>query len=167
MGSVRRLEDEPEPGFGADDLEGVLGSMEAVAVTNRGASRRPAGDGISTAEIASGWDDGSRDDEGFAVDRVSFGMGGGERDGIVASRAAEDYGLRHSYEIAERERGISGGRYSQEMPKGLAGTLEHIVGQLDMLTRTVGVLEQRLTFMEDSLNVEGGGSAVEHEVLSP
>lgn len=163
----RRLEDEPEPGLGADDLEGISGSMEAVAVTNRGAPRRPAGDGTSIGEIASGWDDGSRDGEGFAIDRASLGMGGGERDGIAASRTVEDYGLRRSFELAEGEGDISGGRYSQEMPKALSGTLEHIVGQLDMLTRTVGVLEKRLALMEDILHVKGGGNAVEHGVLSP
>lgn len=167
MGSGRRLEDEPEPGLGADDLEGISGSMEAMAVTNRGVPRRPAGDGTSTGEIASGWDDGSRNDEGFAVDKVAFGMGGRERNGIAASRTAEDYGLRHSFELAEEKGDISGGRYTQEMPKALSGTLEHIVGQLDMLTRTVGVLERRLAFMEDILHVKGGGNAAEHGVLSP
>eukprot|EP00752_Nemacystus_decipiens_P007695 g6878.t1 len=37
------------------------------------------------------------------------------------------------------------------LPEALAGTLDHIVAQLDMLTRTVGVLEQRLTLTEDRL----------------
>ncbi|WAR26816.1 POC1B-like protein [Mya arenaria] len=37
------------------------------------------------------------------------------------------------------------------MPPQLAGTLEHIVGQLDILTQTVSLLEQRLTMTEDKL----------------
>ncbi|XP_029947488.1 POC1 centriolar protein homolog A-like [Salarias fasciatus] len=34
---------------------------------------------------------------------------------------------------------------------GLASTLEHIIGQLDILTQTVSILEQRLTLTEDKL----------------
>uniref|UniRef100_A0A4W6DXY8 POC1 centriolar protein homolog A n=1 Tax=Lates calcarifer TaxID=8187 RepID=A0A4W6DXY8_LATCA len=37
------------------------------------------------------------------------------------------------------------------VPPGLAGTLEHIIGQLDILTQTVSILEQRLTLTEDKL----------------
>ncbi|KAJ8400899.1 hypothetical protein AAFF_G00392530 [Aldrovandia affinis] len=39
----------------------------------------------------------------------------------------------------------------QAVPSALAYTLEHIVGQLDVLTQTVAILEQRLTLMEDKL----------------
>nr|XP_035930831.1 POC1 centriolar protein homolog A-like isoform X3 [Halichoerus grypus] len=37
------------------------------------------------------------------------------------------------------------------MPQTLTSTLEHIVGQLDVLTQTVSILEQRLTLTEDKL----------------
>lgn len=37
------------------------------------------------------------------------------------------------------------------MPETLTSTLEHIVGQLDVLTQTVSILEQRLTLTEDKL----------------
>ncbi|KAI1890393.1 hypothetical protein AGOR_G00153260 [Albula goreensis] len=37
------------------------------------------------------------------------------------------------------------------VPRALASTLEHIVGQLDVLTQTVAILEQRLTLTEDKL----------------
>ncbi|XP_031681662.1 POC1 centriolar protein homolog A [Oncorhynchus kisutch] len=37
------------------------------------------------------------------------------------------------------------------VPAGLASTLEHIVAQLDVLTQTVAILEQRLTLTEDKL----------------
>lgn len=37
------------------------------------------------------------------------------------------------------------------MPQTLTSTLEHIVGQLDVLTQTVSILEQRLTLAEDKL----------------
>ncbi|NXJ99721.1 POC1A protein, partial [Corythaixoides concolor] len=39
----------------------------------------------------------------------------------------------------------------QEEETSLANTLEHIVGQLDVLTQTVSILEQRLTLTEDKL----------------
>ena len=55
--------------------------------------------------------------------------------------------------------------YLQELPEKLAGTLEHIVGQLDIITKTVEVgrlvvptgravwqvMEERLTANEDRL----------------
>uniref|UniRef100_A0A672Y338 POC1 centriolar protein homolog A n=1 Tax=Sphaeramia orbicularis TaxID=375764 RepID=A0A672Y338_9TELE len=37
------------------------------------------------------------------------------------------------------------------VPPALASTLEHIIGQLDILTQTVSILEQRLTLTEDKL----------------
>uniref|UniRef100_G3TW21 POC1 centriolar protein homolog A n=1 Tax=Loxodonta africana TaxID=9785 RepID=G3TW21_LOXAF len=37
------------------------------------------------------------------------------------------------------------------VPQTLTSTLEHIVGQLDVLTQTVSILEQRLTLTEDKL----------------
>lgn len=40
---------------------------------------------------------------------------------------------------------------SISMPQTLTSTLEHIVGQLDILTQTVSILEQRLTLTEDRL----------------
>lgn len=57
------------------------------------------------------------------------------------------------------ERGSRGSGVDRvALPEALAGTLDHIVGQLDMLTRTVGVLEQRLTLTEDRLQRGGEGS---------
>lgn len=35
------------------------------------------------------------------------------------------------------------------LPRAMAGILNHIVGQLNMLTRTVGVMEQRVKVTED------------------
>ena len=37
------------------------------------------------------------------------------------------------------------------MPYATASTLEHIVNQLDILTQTVSILEERLTLVEDFL----------------
>ncbi len=37
------------------------------------------------------------------------------------------------------------------MPFDTASTLEHIVNQLDILTQTVSILEERLTMVEDRL----------------
>nr|XP_023969901.1 POC1 centriolar protein homolog A-like [Chrysemys picta bellii] len=42
-------------------------------------------------------------------------------------------------------------QHQQEEETSLADTLEHIVGQLDVLTQTVSILEQRLTLTEDKL----------------
>nr|XP_054751547.1 POC1 centriolar protein homolog B-like [Lytechinus pictus] len=39
----------------------------------------------------------------------------------------------------------------KEIPPGLAQTLENMVGQLDVLTQTVNILEQRLTMTENKL----------------
>ena len=39
----------------------------------------------------------------------------------------------------------------QQMPKQLAETLETIIKQMDVLTQTVGILEQRLTMTENKL----------------
>jgi hypothetical protein len=41
-----------------------------------------------------------------------------------------------------------------QMPYSTASTLEHIVHQLDILTQTVTILEERLTMVEDT--VKGG-----------
>ncbi|XP_057230796.1 POC1 centriolar protein homolog A isoform X2 [Malurus melanocephalus] len=41
--------------------------------------------------------------------------------------------------------------HEQEEESSLANTLEHIMGQLDVLTQTVSILEQRLTLTEDKL----------------
>lgn len=58
--------------------------------------------------------------------------------------------------------GGSGGRrgYSmaadpEELPKGLSGALEHIVSQMDTLTRAIGLVEQRLCVMEDRTEAKG------------
>lgn len=38
------------------------------------------------------------------------------------------------------------------MPEALASALSHIVGQLDVLTETMRLLEERLTMNEDKTN---------------
>ena len=38
------------------------------------------------------------------------------------------------------------------LPEQLASTLSHIVGQLDVLTQTMSLLEERLTMNEDKTN---------------
>ncbi|EOA93596.1 WD repeat-containing protein 51A, partial [Anas platyrhynchos] len=45
----------------------------------------------------------------------------------------------------------SGRNHEQQQDSSLATTLEHIMGQLDVLTQTVSILEQRLTLTEDKL----------------
>ena len=37
------------------------------------------------------------------------------------------------------------------MPEALAATLQHIVGQLDVLTQTMSLMEERLSLAEDHL----------------
>ena len=39
----------------------------------------------------------------------------------------------------------------EQLPEVLAGTLDHIVGQLDGLTRTLALLDKRLSLQEDML----------------
>lgn len=41
---------------------------------------------------------------------------------------------------------------SEHIPAGLAATLEHIVGQLDLITKTMGVMEERLTLTESRVS---------------
>jgi len=36
-----------------------------------------------------------------------------------------------------------------QLPEVLAGTLDHIAGQLDMVTRTLAILDKRLSLQED------------------
>ena len=38
-----------------------------------------------------------------------------------------------------------------QLPEVLAGTLDHIVGQLDMMTRTLSILDKRLSLQEDMM----------------
>lgn len=103
-------------------------------------------------------------------DLLSFGgaLGAETADGRRATTAASAPGGSLSggpgrggrYGGAERpSRGSSVDRAA--LPEALAGTLDHIVGQLDMLTRTVGVLEQRLTLTED--RVQRGGEVSPRE----
>ena len=40
----------------------------------------------------------------------------------------------------------------EDVPPALASTLDHIVGQLDILTRTMMILESRLTLTEDRVS---------------
>ena len=45
------------------------------------------------------------------------------------------------------------------MPPQLQGTLEHIVGQLDLMTNALNLLENRLSVTEDKLGrIEGNSS---------
>nr|CBN80860.1 WD repeat-containing protein 51A [Dicentrarchus labrax] len=53
---------------------------------------------------------------------------------------------QHSPQVQTQSQALDGG-----VPPGLASTLEHIIGQLDILTQTVSILEQRLTLTEDKL----------------
>jgi hypothetical protein len=46
----------------------------------------------------------------------------------------------------------SGGINRDNLPEVLSSTLDHIVGQLDMLTRTMAVLEQRVCNTEDRIS---------------
>ncbi len=39
-----------------------------------------------------------------------------------------------------------------DMPEALAATLQHIVGQLDVLTQTMSLMEERLSLAEDHLS---------------
>jgi len=39
----------------------------------------------------------------------------------------------------------------EQLPEVLAGTLDHIVGQLDMMTRTLKILDKRLSLQEDMM----------------
>jgi centriolar protein POC1 len=48
------------------------------------------------------------------------------------------------------------------MPYSTAATLEHIVNQLDLLTQTVGILEERLTLVEDHVRQPGAGPQAAH-----
>lgn len=41
---------------------------------------------------------------------------------------------------------------TEHIPAGLAATLEHIVGQLDLITKTMGVMEERLTLTESRVS---------------
>ena len=43
-----------------------------------------------------------------------------------------------------------------DMPEALSATLQHIVGQLDVLTQTMALMEERVSMTEDKLkNLEG------------
>ncbi|KAI7795332.1 putative POC1 centriolar protein-like protein A-like, partial [Triplophysa rosa] len=53
------------------------------------------------------------------------------------------YTQQHQQQLKQTE--------TDSVPAVLANTLQHIVGQLDVLTQTVAILEQRLTLTEDKL----------------
>ena len=53
-----------------------------------------------------------------------------------------------------------------QLPEVLAGTLDHIVGQLDMMTRTLAILDRRLSLQEDMMakhvfNADANASGVD------
>lgn len=97
-------------------------------------------------------------------DLLSYGGafgGGGERRATPAA-GAPGGGRSGSGRYGGAERASRGSGVDRSaLPEALAGTLDHIVGQLDMLTRTVGVLEQRLTLTEDRLQRGGEASPAE------
>lgn len=57
----------------------------------------------------------------------------------------------------------------RDIPEPIAATLEHIVGQLDMLTQTVAILEERISMLEDAglrddrIFIERQGEGVDDE----
>lgn len=83
---------------------------------------------------------------------VGSGLGGESQEG---SRPAAVGDLEETWRRRYEGAGLVGVD-RRALPEALAGTLDHMVGQLDMLTRTVGVLEQRLTLTEDRLQQQGG-----------
>lgn len=56
----------------------------------------------------------------------------------------------------------------EAVPEALESALSHIVGQLDVLTQTMGLLEERLTMNEDKTNkmVQIIGAAAEAEAAN-
>lgn len=105
------------------------------ALRRRSPARSVPGDrgdvGIGIGRVAGPGGDGGREAVGFGV--------GGER------KAGIDGSVRGEGAAVDR----------RELPETLASTLDHIVGQLDMLVRAVGVLEQRQTLTEDRLSRYG------------
>jgi hypothetical protein len=57
-----------------------------------------------------------------------------------------------------------------QLPEVLAGTLDHIVGQLDMMTRTLAILDRRLSLQEDMMakhvfNADANASGVDGDAI--
>jgi centriolar protein POC1 len=54
-----------------------------------------------------------------------------------------------------------------QLPEVLAGTLDHIVGQLDMMTRTLAILDRRLSLQEDMMakHVFNGSGGAEPDAI--
>ncbi|XP_012724814.2 POC1 centriolar protein homolog A isoform X1 [Fundulus heteroclitus] len=70
------------------------------------------------------------------------------RDATIGSPSTQQtQGLQQP---APQDKGLSDASDGR-IPPSLANTLEHIIGQLDVLTQTVSILEQRLTLTEDKL----------------
>ncbi|XP_032554680.1 POC1 centriolar protein homolog A isoform X4 [Chiroxiphia lanceolata] len=69
-------------------------------------------------------------------------------DGSHHTGSEMDTGIHHK-KTKTQDSGRS--HEQQEVEASLANTLEHIMGQLDVLTQTVSILEQRLTLTEDKL----------------
>ncbi|XP_062301363.1 POC1 centriolar protein homolog A [Scomber scombrus] len=68
------------------------------------------------------------------------------RDPSISSSSTHQTQTQGSTQVQAQSHASDGGA-----PPGLASTLEHIIGQLDILTQTVSILEQRLTLTEDKL----------------
>ena len=87
-----------------------------------------------------------------------------EEEAAAAARAA----LGSGYASEEAYDGYDGAPLPgpklelSQLPEQVAGTMEHLVGQLDLLSQTVGLLEQRLTMTEDK---GGAMTSVLQEVL--
>ena len=131
------------------------------------------------AEAAAGWDTGihgewraeksapmNRDDEiaaaaapgveECALDGKSSGVALDERVGRTVAEEVKSHERTRGFVTNDRGDVTEGEAYHRgALPEGLVGTLNHIVGQLDMLTRTVEVLEERLTSAEDRLQSRG------------
>lgn len=83
----------------------------------------------------------------FVLEELTGGDVGGE----------EDYNGNVGDNLIGRDKGPAIPK--DQLPEVLAGTLDHIVGQLDMVTRTLAILDKRLSLQEDlmSKHVFGGG----------
>lgn len=120
----------------------ATGAISAPGSIRSGAAatKFSAGDMFGLGEAALGGPAHGRRGEAAAAARGAPGRGLPEGGGVYGTGGGGGGPPRRSLAV---DRGA--------LPEALAGTLDHIVGQLDMLTRTVGVLEQRLTLTEDKL----------------
>ncbi|CAN0227876.1 unnamed protein product, partial [Ectocarpus sp. 13 AM-2016] len=130
------------PALAVREAPEAAGAISAPGSLRSGAAatKFSVGDTLGLGEAALG--DPAHGRRGGAASAVRGAPGRGllEGGGVYGTSGGGGGAPRRSLEV---DRGA--------LPEALAGTLDHIVGQLDMLTRTVGVLEQRLTLTEDRL----------------